>query len=144
MEEWGQEEWGQPPLITHTRRRHVSKDTVGEGHLYQGKYKSFIYQQDTHFLTLVRYVERNAKQASLARKAESWQWSSAWLRQHGTPKQKKLLSSWPLKVPNNYFAWLNNPQTKKEEKAIELATQKASPFGGRGWMSKIVKKHHLA
>ena len=27
---------------THTKRWHVSKKTTGQGHLYQGRYKSFI------------------------------------------------------------------------------------------------------
>ncbi len=33
---------------THTRRWHVAKNTVGQGHLYQGRYKSFICEQDQH------------------------------------------------------------------------------------------------
>lgn len=44
---------------THTRRWHVAKETVGQGHLYQGRYKSFIIQQDNHLLTVLRYIERN-------------------------------------------------------------------------------------
>jgi putative transposase len=128
---------------THTRRWHVSKHTVGEGHLYQGRYKSFICQKNNHFLTLARYVERNAKQANLVKKAEHWQWSSVWRRQSGTSKQKKLLSAWPLDPPGPYLAWLNKPQSEKEEKAIELATQKGSPFGEQSWMNRIVKKYHL-
>ena len=103
----------------------------------------FICQKDTHFLTLVRYVERNAKQANLVKKAENWQWSSVWRREYGTAKQKKLLSAWPLDPPRAYLVWLNKPQSKKEEQVIELATQKGSPFGEESWMSRIVKKHHL-
>ena len=55
---------------THTRRWHASKGTIGEGHLYQGRYKSFLCQDDNHFLTLARYVERNAKRANLVKNAE--------------------------------------------------------------------------
>src|SRR3989344_638541 len=53
---------------THTRRWHVAKATIGGGHLYQGRYKSLLCQDDTHFLTLVRYVERNPKRAHLVYK----------------------------------------------------------------------------
>ena len=56
---------------THTRRWHTEKNTVGQGHLYQGRYKSFICQNDSHFITLVRYVERNAKKANLVKRARS-------------------------------------------------------------------------
>ena len=37
--------------------------TVGEGHLYQGRFKSFPVQGDGHFLVVCRYVERYALQA---------------------------------------------------------------------------------
>jgi putative transposase len=128
---------------THTRRWHVVKNTVGEGHLYQGRYKSFICQQDDHFLTLVRYVERNAKQANLVKKSENWQWSSVWRRGRRSSKERALLSPWPIDPPRNYFAWLNKPQAEKEEQAIEIATKKGSPFGTDTWLKKIVKKYKL-
>ena len=53
---------------THTRRWHTGKGTIGQGHLYQGRYKSFLCQDDNHFLVLVRYVERNARRANLVKK----------------------------------------------------------------------------
>ena len=128
---------------THTRRWHVAKDTVGEGHLYQGRYKSFLCQCDEHFLALVRYVERNPKQANLVRKADNWQWSSVWRRENGTAKQRNILSPWVVDVPQGYLSWLDKPQSQKEEKAIELATQKGSPFGNIGWIKRAVRKYHL-
>ena len=84
---------------THTRRWHVSKGTVGQGHLYQGRYKSFVCEQDQHLLTVLRYVERNAKTAGLVKKAENWRWSSLWRREHGTQTQKKIISPWPTDMP---------------------------------------------
>ena len=44
---------------THVRRWHAHQHTQGEGHLYQGVYKSFPIQEDEHFLNVCRYVERN-------------------------------------------------------------------------------------
>lgn len=128
---------------THTRRWHAAKDTIGEGHLYQGRYKSFLCQRDNHFLALARYVERNAKQAKLVKRAQDWQWSSIWRREFGTTKQKNLLSKWPIDLPKRYLSWLNKPQSEKEEKAIELSTQKGSPYGEDSWLSRTVKKYHL-
>ena len=43
---------------THVRRWREHSGG-GEGHLYQGRYKSFLVQQDEHFLALLRYVESN-------------------------------------------------------------------------------------
>ncbi len=128
---------------THTRRWHVVKKTVGQGHLYQGRYKSFLCQADSHFLTLVRYVERNAKKANLVRKAEAWRWSSVWRREEGSPEQKKLLFEWPVPEPRNYCSTLNAPQTQPEEEALERSTEKNIPFGTDQWQSGIVKKYGL-
>ena len=46
---------------THMRRWHAHQGTRGTGALYQGRYKSFPVQEDRHFLTVCRYVERNAR-----------------------------------------------------------------------------------
>lgn len=128
---------------THTRRWHTNKGTIGEGHLYQGRYKSFLCQDDNHFLTLVRYVERNAKKANLVAKAENWKWSSVWRREKGTNKQKKFLSDWPVSRPEKYLLWLNQPQTAMEEAVIEKSIAKSNPFGAVSWVEDTVKKFNL-
>lgn len=56
--------------MTHARRWHEHRHRVGYGHVYRGRYKSFPTQQDEHFLTVCRYVERNALRAGLVRRAE--------------------------------------------------------------------------
>ena len=68
--------------LTHTQRWHAQRHSAGSGHVYQGRFKSFPVQEDEHFYTLARYVERNAVRASLVRRAEQWRWGSLhrWLR----------------------------------------------------------------
>lgn len=127
----------------HTRKWHVAKGTVGQGHLYQGRYKSFLCQQDTHLLTLIRYVERNALKASLVRHAEDWQWSSVWRRERGTVQQKKLLSPWPIEEPREYLTLLNTPQTNEEEVTLERSESKGVPYGSEAWMLRTVEKYGL-
>lgn len=128
---------------THTRRWHTGKGTIGQGHLYQGRYKSFLCQDDAHFLSLVRYVERNAKKANLVKGAEDWKWSSVWRRESGTIEQQKLLSSWPVSKPKNYPIWLNEAQTKSEEESIEKSITKSNPYGGDSWVDRVVKRFGL-
>lgn len=128
---------------THTRRWHTEKDTIGQGHLYQGRYKSFLCQDDSHFLTLVRYVERNPRRANLVKKAENWRWSSAWRREHGTAKQKKLLTTWPVSQPSDYSVWLNQAQSEDEEEAIKRSIMKGNPYGGDRWMDSVVRRFRL-
>jgi putative transposase len=66
---------------THAMRWRVSHRTVGYGHLYQGRFKSFPVEQDEHFLTVCRYVERNALAAGLVKQADQWRWSSLWAKE---------------------------------------------------------------
>ena len=61
---------------THTMRYHAHYHTSGEGHVYQGRFKSFPIQEDGHFLAVCRYVERNALRARLVQLAEAWRWGS--------------------------------------------------------------------
>ena len=128
---------------THTRRWHASKGTIGEGHLYQGRYKSFICQKENYFLTLVRYVERNAKKANLCRLAEEWQWSSLYRREKRSTEQKEILSKWPIDVPNNYLLLVNQDQGLNEEKTIEGSIVKGNPYGDIDWVKKVVKDFGL-
>ncbi|HUV70627.1 MAG TPA: transposase, partial [Terracidiphilus sp.] len=58
--------------VTHTQRWHACRGTAGSGHVYQGRFKSFPVADDGHYLTVCRYVERNALRAGLAERAEQW------------------------------------------------------------------------
>ena len=62
--------------LTHTRRYHSHYGTSGEGHGYQGRFKSFPIQDDDHFFVVAWNVERNAVRANLVDRAEDWRWSS--------------------------------------------------------------------
>ena len=58
--------------VTHTQRWHAHRHSSGSGPVYQGRFKSFPVQTDEHFLTVARYVERNAVRAGLVGRAEYW------------------------------------------------------------------------
>src|SRR4051812_23155455 len=45
--------------LTHAQRWKQVHAAVGQGHLYQGRFKSFPIEEDRHLLTVLRYVERN-------------------------------------------------------------------------------------
>jgi putative transposase len=129
--------------LTHTQRYHSKTRTAGYGHVYQGRYKSLPVESDRHFLTLVRYVERNAQRAALVKKAEDWPWSSVYARLHGKEKQKKMLSPWPMAEPRHYREWLNASQGKEEIENIRYAIKKSRPYGSEQWVSKAVGKFGL-
>ncbi len=129
--------------LTHTQRYRAQTQTIGHGHVYQGRYKSFPVQHNEYFLNLVRYVERNAKRAALVKRAEYWPWSSLAVRSGGSEEQKKLLSPWPMKIPADYITWVNESQPKEEIENIKYAIKRNKPLGEERWISKIVKKFGL-
>ena len=94
---------------THAMRWRVSRRTVGYGHLYQGRFKSFPVRDDDHLLALLRYVERNPVAAGLVERAQLWRWISLWSRMHGEQAIKALLSPWPVERPANWTARVNTP-----------------------------------
>lgn len=127
--------------LTHTQRWHAVHKTIGYGHLYQGRYKSFPVQTDEHFLQVARYIERNPLRAGLVEKAQDWPWSSLYLRTY-VPKQQ-LLTAWPVSKGNNYIVWVNEPQPKEEVEEIRYAIKRGRPFGGEIWMQDTAKQLNL-
>lgn len=128
---------------THAMRWRVSHRNVGHGHVYQGRFKSFPVQEDGHFLTLCRYVERNAAAAGLCKRAEQWRWGSAWIRLHGDAKQRAILSSWPVKCPGNWNRVLNVPLQDPETLNINTSMRRGRPLGDADWMAKTVFRLRL-
>lgn len=57
-------------MTSHVRRYHRRYGT--SGHIWQGRFKSFIIQEDNHLLTVLRYVEGNPVRAGLVNSATDW------------------------------------------------------------------------
>ncbi len=129
--------------MTHTQRWHSEHKTIGKGHLYQGRYKSFLIQTNNYLLQLFRYVERNALRAKLVKKAEDWRWSSLYRREKGSIEQKKLLSKWPIDMPNDYIKLVNEPQTNTEVESLRYSVNKGKPYGSDDWTNKMIGKFGL-
>ena len=129
--------------MTHTQRWHSRHKTIGSGHLYQGRYKSFPIERNRYLLQLFRYVERNALRAKLVKKAEDWKWSSLYRREKGNINQKKLLSKWPIDMPDDYIKLVNEVQTNKEIESLRYSVNKGKPYGSDNWTNKMIDKFNL-
>ncbi len=129
--------------VTHTQRWHAHRESFGSGPVYQGRFRSFPVQTDEHFLTVARYVERNALRAKLVKRAEQWQWSSLWRWAQGDPKLLAFLSDWPVKRPRQWVGWVNRPETASELEDLRCSAQRGRPFGSEGWVVRIAKRLSL-
>ena len=129
--------------VTHTQRWHAHRQSFGSGPVYQGRFRSFPVQTDEHFLTVARYVERNALRAKLVKRAEQWQWSSLWRWAQGDPKLLAFLSDWPVKRPRQWVGWVNRPETASELEDLRCSAQRGRPFGSQGWVVRVAKRLSL-
>lgn len=122
--------------LTHAQRWHAHRATAGTGHLYQGRFKSFVVRKDAHFLTVCRYVERNALRANLIQRAEEWRWCSLWRFHHGKTDEPPRIEPWPVTRPRNWIAYVNQPGTTAEIEAIRRCVQRGAPFGQANWVRR--------
>ena len=111
------------PTINYLRRlsschalhfRSVSR-TRGDGHVYQDRYKTKVAKDETHYLTLIRYIERNPLTAGLVDRAEQWPWSSCAERHSG---RRRIVDDGPLQLPRNWIDIVNGREGHDEDQAM--------------------------
>jgi putative transposase len=129
----------------HVKRWKKHYGETGEGHLYQGRFKSFPVQTDQYFYRVVRYVERNALRANLVELAEQWRWSSLWRRNANANDElgllnKAILSDWPIDRPADWLALVNQPQTEAELTALRRCVKRGCPYGDSDWVKTTAKQ----
>jgi putative transposase len=123
---------------THSRRWHLEKGTTGTGAVYQGRFKACPIQDDMHFLTVCRYVERNPLRAKMVSKAEDWPWSSA-----GASAAVVKLSVWPVERHENWVSWLNDTESSQEIQRIRASVVSSLPVGSPAWAKAIAPRLEL-
>ena len=126
--------------VTHTQRWHAHRHSSGTGPVYQGRFKSFPVQTDDHFMTVARYVERNAVRAKLVQRAEEWRWSSAYRVARQDDKQVEFLSPWPMDRPQNWIELLTEPDRAWQLDELRSSAQRGRPFGSEDWRVSVAKQ----
>lgn len=93
---------------THAVRLRHHRRSVGEGPVYQGRFNSLEIPAVGDLMRVCRYVERNALQAQLVRRAQDWPWASL---------SERLQPSIDLPLVNTPFlssrAWADYVNTKR-------------------------------
>ncbi|MBN2376656.1 MAG: transposase [Sedimentisphaerales bacterium] len=125
--------------LTHTQRWHKAHDTVGGGHLYQGRFKSFPVQTDSHYLTVCRYVEQNPLKARLVRQAQIWRWCSLYRRLNPSLEPEIKLHKGPLDLPppQSWLSLVNKSLKTTDTDDIHVSIERNRPFGHTNWTNRI-------
>jgi len=86
--------------------------SIGQGHIYQGRYHATVVTDDEQLFRTLRYVEANPVRAGLVGRAEFWRWSSLDERL-GSPR---LIVDPPVPLPP-VATWLDLVNTPTGEEA---------------------------
>jgi putative transposase len=126
---WIRDDDGRTAAINYLRRlssRHAlqfrsASGTRGDGHVYQDRYKAKAAQTEEHYLTLVRYIERNPLAAGIVDRAEKWPWSSLAERVSG---RSRVVEAGPVPLPDEWAEIVNGPSVwgTEVEEGTEVGT----------------------
>ncbi len=121
--------WMQWLLTSHVRRYHWIRGTSGR--IWQGRFKAFPIQQDSHLLIVMRYVERNPVRANLVCSAADWNWSS--ISRSASPERRSMISRAPISPPQDWLQFVDAPQSQAELDALRRCSQRNAPYGDPAW-----------
>jgi putative transposase len=123
-------------MTNHVQRYRVYYQSIG--HVWQNRYKHFIIQQDDHFLTVLRYAERNPMRANLVPSAKDWPWSSFKERMKNAPNS--IIDIPPIDLPDDWGEFVDQPLTDKELESIRYSVNRQAPFGNARWQKRMCRE----
>jgi len=124
--------------ISSSYVRYYNKRYKISGHLWQGRYKSFIVEQDSYLLVLLKYVEVNPKRAKIVKLCQDYKYSSAYNRINNI--NDELINIPPIELPNNWNKYINEEESKIDVDYIRNSIERQSPLGEELWQKNIAKE----
>ncbi len=94
------------------------------GHLFQGRYKSFIVDKESYLLELGRYIHLNPVRAGIVQKADDYRWSSYKEYINGTRKNKITDTDDTLSL----FSKIRSEAIKRYREFVFAGMQEESPL----------------
>jgi putative transposase len=128
--------------VAHTWHYHQRQATVG--HVWQGRFKSPVIEEDDHALVVLRYIEANPLRAGMVSNLASYPWSS--YRVHGMGGSDPLLTPLPIweslgkqeaRRQAYWREWLHTPFREAELGAVRRSVVTGRPFGSTAWTRRV-------
>lgn len=107
-------QWMQWLMTSHVRRYH--RHYHSSGHVWQGRFKSFVIEEDAHLLTALRYVEGNPVRAGMVASAREWPWSSH--RENLGEMARGVTDEAPIALPSGWAGFVDTPLTDRELRGL--------------------------
>ena len=127
--------------ISSSYVRYYNKRYNLSGHLWQGRYKSFIVQEDTYLLVLLKYVEVNPKRARIVKDCIDYKYSSANTRVKN--EKDLLIDETPICLPDDWYSYINSDEKNIDIESIRNSINRQSPLGDENWRYMVSKKYNL-
>jgi putative transposase len=124
--------------MTHSHRWHAAHRTIGIGHLYQGRFKSFPVQSGRHYLTVLRYMEQNPLRKGMVKTSTDWPWSSLAARQ-GIDKEGLKISAGPVPLPAKWDKFADLLPNEMDLQKLEACMSRGRPCGNEDWVARTVR-----
>lgn len=121
--------------------RYYNKRYNISGHLWQGRYKSFIVQEDSYLLVLLKYVEVNPKRARIVKDCIDYKYSSANNRIKNN--ENLITDEAPILLPDDWYAYINSDEKITDIESIRNCINRQAPLGDENWKYMVSKKYNL-
>ena len=117
----------------HASRYHFHYQTCG--HIWQGRYKNILIQDDYHLSTVLKYIERNPIRAGFTNSAYDWPWSS--YTENLGEKSNCLLDERPDNLQVSWDKFVDSPIKTTELENLRKCIKKRLPYGDEKWKHEI-------
>ncbi|MBI5101956.1 MAG: transposase, partial [Nitrospirae bacterium] len=131
--------WMQWLMTSHVRRYH--RHYGSSGHVWQGRYKSFMVQEGSHLLMVLRYIEGNPARAKMVSSAKEWRWSS-----HNEvigADKRGLVDKSPIEIPKEWTEYVDGSFEENELDRVRTSVNRQTPLGDATWLMKVCRKFGL-
>lgn len=125
-------------MTSHVRYYHRKNKT--SGHVWQGRYKSFIIEKESYYISVMRYIEANALRAGLVTKGEEWIYGSLHER---VSTERVLLSEPSIEIGDDWINYVNEPMKMYEIEKIRNSVNRQAPLGEEGWQMEVAAQYGL-
>ena len=117
-------------MTSHVRRYH--RYYRSHGHVWQGRFKSFLIQQDGHLFTVLRYVLYNPVRARFVQQADEWPWSSL--------RYPHLVAPLSASRSTEGRPGLDAPVPDNDLPTLRTCVNRQQPFGSPQWQRRIAAR----
>ena len=131
--------------VAHTWQYH--KRHHSSGHVWQGRFRSPVIQDDEHLLVVLRYIEADPLRAAMVADPGDYRWSS--FQQHGMGRHDPLLSPFPeweqlsrteAERRRRWRAKVRTPEREEELTAVRESLRSGRPLGESGWVDRLAER----